>query len=184
MLRSAAWPKGLATTIGFASLLGCAPGPRPDEGDFKLAVVLMLVEAAKRSGGTVDGDDAVKTIVFDGDSFPGAIQDVAPMIKQGLEGAGITWLDADIQNDARNLPGEWRTFRNDSTLKFNRTHSDVQVRVEGERARSASWNGGLCADPSVGTDNVSACTGLAETLASERCRADSVLEWGGWLTSA
>jgi len=101
----------------------------------------MLIEAVQRSGSTVDGDDPVKTIVFDEDSIPLALQDVEAMVKQGLDDVGIAWVDADLQDDARNLPGEWTTFRHDSTVRFNRTHSVVHVSVEGEgQEREVEWS--------------------------------------------
>lgn len=149
MIRSATWTTRLVTAIALTSLLGCGTDSPPDERSFRRAVAEIVVEAAKRSGSTVDGDDPVKTIVFDEDSIPSALQDVETMVKQDLEGVGIDWVDAVLQGDARNLPGQWTTFGRDSTLKFNRTHSVLYVIVEGgRREREVEW--GLVCGPACG----------------------------------
>ena len=130
----------LATSATILLLLACPSGPPPDESQFKRDVAQMLVEAAKRSGGTVDGDDPIKTIVFDQNSIPPPLRDIEAIVKQGLEDAEIAWLDADLQGSARNLPGEWTTFGRDSTLKFNRTHSVVHLVVDGDgKQRDVEW---------------------------------------------
>ena len=131
----------LATSTTIPLLLACSSGPPPDESQFKRDIAQMLVEAAKRSGRTVDGDDPTKTIVFDQNSIPMRLRDIEAVVKQGLDDAEIAWVDADLQGDARNLPGEWTTFGLDSPLKFNRTHSVVYLIVEGEgKQREVEWS--------------------------------------------
>src|SRR4029453_16819933 len=91
----------------------------------------------------------VKTIVFKKDSIPPRLRDLETMVKQGLEGDGIEWVDADLQGNATSLPGKRTTFSRDGILKFNRTHSVLQVSVEGSgREREVEW--GLVCGPLCG----------------------------------
>jgi len=139
MLRSATSVIMLVAWTTILLPFGCSTGPPPDDRQFIRDVVQMVVEAAKRPSGTGAGD-LTKTVVFDKDSIPSDLSGVENAIKNGLDDAGISWVDADLQGDARNLPGEWTTFGRDSTLKFNRTHSVVHLIVEGDgRQREVEW---------------------------------------------
>ena len=149
MPRSTTWPTGLVVVITIPSLVGCSSGPPPDEGQFTQVVAQMLVEAAERSGGVVDGDDPVKTIVFEETSIPLSHDDLETVVKQSLDDVGIAWIDTDLQGDPLNLPGEWTTIGRDSTRKFNRTHSVVRVSIEGDgQEREVRW--GLVCGPACG----------------------------------
>lgn len=100
----------------------------------------MVVEGARRPSGT-GANDLTKTVVFDKNSIPSELGEVEAAIKEGLDDAGIAWIDADLHGDVGNLPGNWTTFGSASTtLKFNRTHSVVHLIVEGGgRQREVEW---------------------------------------------